>query len=142
MTRAIVDASVIVKTLVDQPLTDRARNVIRSYDLSAPALLLAEVSNALLRYVRAGVTPPEAALEAQKQLDGRGIDLHPIDEAFTREAFDVALTLSHSIYDCYYVALASRLQAPFITADMKLARKAASARITVINLADIPEGAP
>ncbi len=142
MTRAIVDASVIVKTLVDQPQTERARSVIRAYDLAAPVLLLAEVSNALLRYVRAGVTPPEVAVEALNQLNGRGIILHPIDEAFTREAFDAALTLSHSIYDCYYLALASRLRAPFITADLKLARKAAGAGVSVIDLADIPEGAP
>lgn len=58
MTRAIVDASVMIKTVVDQPLTANARTVIASFDLSAPSVLAAETVKALLRYVRAGLSQP------------------------------------------------------------------------------------
>ena len=141
MTRAIIDASVMVKTVVDQPLTGNARTVIKSYDLSAPTLLAAETANALLKYVRAGVSSRESAIEALETIGRHAIDFHPIDSVVTRESFEIALDLSHPIYDCYYLSLSRRLTAPFITADLKLLRKAEAAKFNVINLADIPESA-
>lgn len=105
MTRAIVDASVIVKTVVDQPLTANARTVIRSYDLSAPTLLAAETANALVKYVRLGSSTRASAIKALETIGSHAIDFHPIDEAATRESLDIALSISHSIYDCYYLTL-------------------------------------
>lgn len=142
MTRAIIDASVIVKTVVDQPFTANARTVIRSFDLSAPSLLKAETANALVKYVRLGSSTRAAAIKALETIGSHAIDFHPIDETATRESLDIALSISHSIYDCYYLTLSRRLTAPFITADLKLLRKAAAANFEVINLADIPESAP
>ncbi len=142
MTRAIVDASVIVKTVVDQPLTANARTVIASFDLSAPSLLTAETANALLKYVSAGLSSREAAIEALETIGRHAIDFHSIDEVATRESLEIALNLSHAIYDCYYLSLSRRLTAPFITADLKLLRKAEAAKFDVINLADIAERAP
>lgn len=141
MNRAIVDASVMVKTVVDQPLTANARTVIKSFDLSAPSLLTAETANALLKYVRAGLSSRECAIEALETIGRHAIDFHPVDAVVTRESFDIALDLSHPIYDCYYLSLSRRLTAPFITADLRLLRKAEVAKFNVINLADIPESA-
>lgn len=141
MTRAVVDASVIVKTVVDQPLTANARTVIRSFDLSAPSLLAAETANALLKYVCAGLSSRESALEALETIGRHAIDFHQIDAVVTRESLDIALDLSHPVYDCYYLSLSRRLTAPFITADLKLLCKAEAAKFNVINLADIPESA-
>lgn len=142
MSEAVVDASVVLKLLVDQPMTAEARQVVKSHELSAPALLLAEAANALLKYVRAGAATPDIADRSLKQIEGRAIDLHAIDRALTREAFEIGLALSHSVYDCYYLALSQRRKAPLVTADMKLFRKAAEAGFHVISLADFSEDAP
>ena len=142
MTGAVVDANVILKLLVDQPMTANAREVVKKYDLTAPALILAEVANALLTYVRAGSTSNKHAARSLMRLEQRAIDLHPIDQALTREAFAIGLTLTHPIYDCFYLALARRMSAPFITADLKFYRKAAAAGFDVLNLAEISGEAP
>lgn len=137
MTLAVVDASVIVKTIVDQELTANARSAVVSFDLAAPALLAAETASALLKYVRARCLSSTDALAALETIGRHAIDFHPIDDALTRDAFAIADALSHSVYDCYYLSLARSLKAPLITADRKLLRRAMTANFEVIGLGDI-----
>ena len=70
MTRAVIDASVAVKLLVDEDGADQAMIVYRTFELLAPELLLAECANIIWKKTRRGeLTAPEAELAAGLLVD-------------------------------------------------------------------------
>jgi predicted nucleic acid-binding protein len=115
--RAVVDASVAIKWLVDEPRSDLAFRLMEA-ELCAPALLLAECGNALWRRVRLGLLGRSQAAERLAALRSAPVKLHA-DDALTPAALDIALRLDHPIYDCLYLALAEE-QMPLVTADGRL----------------------
>jgi predicted nucleic acid-binding protein len=121
---AICDASVVVRWLVDDALSDVAIDARARYDLIAPKLLLSEAGNALRAYVRAGSLPLDLA---QRHLIGlpRQIELRDEDR-FMPLALRLAVENAHAIYDCVYAATAMTLSLPLITADVRFARKFAA----------------
>lgn len=123
---AVIDASAFVRDqLGDRPAgewIERAWSC--EITLIAPALIFAEVSNALLGYVRRG------ELTVDEALDGIA-DLHqlvqptPLDALYPA-AFELGLDRGLSAYDAAYAQLAESEEIPLVTADRKLA--AATAR--------------
>ena len=53
------------------------------------------------------------------------IDLHPVGEQVTR-AVQISGELDHPVYDCLYLACAEATGSTVVTADRRLANKAAS----------------
>ncbi len=135
MTRAVVDASVAVKWFVPQPLSNPAERVLATYDLTAPTLIFAEIGNALGKYFRANLISQDAALAVFDDLETRYFAPVELDEKISRIAIEIALSLSHPIYDCYYLALCRSAGLPLISDDRKLLSKASSAGFDVIALA-------
>lgn len=122
MTRAVIDASVAVKLLVDEDGADQAMIVYRTFELLAPELLLAECANIIWKKTRRGeLTAPEAELAAGL-LARSAIDLRPM-RGLVGAATRLAMALDHAAYDCLYLALAAAEDCPFITADERLVRK-------------------
>jgi predicted nucleic acid-binding protein len=134
----VVDASVAVKWVVDEPGTGQALK-LRGHALAAPDLLVAECANILWRKVRLGeLSGPEASL-AISLLVRADIELVPM-RSMARRAVDLSVALDHPAYDCMYLALAEAIERPFVTADARLLRRAAAAAtlgrsIDVIDLA-------
>lgn len=122
----VVDASVAVKWLLEEPGTVEAEALLAGGEpLWAPELLLAEIGNVVWKRTRHGEAP--AALRAAFDLlPGSFRRLVPMAE-LAAEALDLALRHDHSIYDCFYVALARRESAPLVTADARLAERFAAA---------------
>ena len=126
MSRLVIDASVAVKLLVDEDGAALATFVYRTFDLLAPALLLAECSNILWKKARKGELSNAEAITRSAMLTRTNIVLHPMEplvEAATREA----IRLDHPAYDCFYLALAAAEDCPFVTADERLVRKVEAA---------------
>jgi predicted nucleic acid-binding protein len=120
----IIDASVAVQWYVSQPNSAKALEIARSGDvLSAPDLILAEAGNAFWQSVRAGLLQRRDALDALSELPKRFDFLHSA-EPYVSEALEIAISLNHPIYDCFYLALARRERAPLVTADRRLAAAA------------------
>ena len=119
MTRAVVDASVAVKWLVDEKYTKQALQAYDTYELLAPTLIYAEVASALSKAViRRELIADEGP---RKMLEIIGADIETVpDELLAPEAVFLATRLNHSVYDCFYLALAEAEEAPLITADRKL----------------------
>jgi len=118
----VVDASIAVKWTVDEPGRREARQVLTwGREMFAPELILVEVGNALRRKERLGQVSEAMTANALTALAGE------IVLVSTRELWEDALGLSrrlqHSIYDCFYLALAMS-RGLLVTSDEKLVRKA------------------
>lgn len=118
----IVDSSVAVKWVADEPGSDRARALYLSDECWAPALIIAEVGNALWKKRRMKLVTSEQATAALRALPDR-IRLFDMNELAPR-AFAIAADLDHPIYDCFYLALAERERVPLVCADGPLVAKA------------------
>jgi predicted nucleic acid-binding protein len=127
----VVDASIAVKWVIPEVLSDKADRV-RDGDegVLAPDLLLVEVANALWRKTSAKEISAREADEAFNLVTESGIDLRPTGPLLPR-AMDAARRLEHPVYDCVYLALAEREHAAFVTADHRLLRRLATSRLGV-----------
>ena len=132
---AVIDASVAVKWFVPHKLTSNAEDALR-WRLSAPALILPEIANALWKYVRAGVMDRTTAADALSEIDFAYFGVVPLDEKIVTDAFGLATDLGHPVYDCVYLALGRKLGWPVLTDDRKLVDAGRRATIDVIALED------
>jgi predicted nucleic acid-binding protein len=85
-----------------------------------PDLVFAEVANALVAYIRAGVLEPEQARVRLRDLLALPLMVIPVRQ-LAEAAFDAALARGLSVYDACYAALAAASGAVLVTADAKLA---------------------
>ena len=124
MIRAVVDASVVIKWVVEEEGSDAALTLLDETELLAPDLLMAECANILWKKVaRRELNREEAGLAAEL-LQRAAIELVPT-RAVMADALRHAIDLGHPAYDCIYIALALERGCPFVTADERLARIAA-----------------
>jgi predicted nucleic acid-binding protein len=121
----VVDASVIVKLAKKEEGTDRAillkENHIKGKEkIAVPTLLFYEVANALLYAKELKEKEISEFLEILYELDFEIIELSVKDiikAAILGKQKDI------TVYDASYLILAQKLNANFITADLKLFRK-------------------
>ncbi len=111
--------------LRDEEDTEHADRLLDRYldevaALTAPCFLRYELSNALLRAVRDGRIPREAAVRSIQRLAGLGIAQQGDSDERVVSAFALAFGLGISFYDAMYVALGQELNLPVITADIVL----------------------
>ena len=124
--RFVVDASVAVKLLVDEPDSDAARGLAASgEELHAPRLMAPEAANALWRKARTGQMERADAGAALAWMAEMPLRWHD-DETVGADALRLALALDHAVYDCVYLALAHRIGATVVTADRRFANVLAS----------------
>lgn len=124
MSGLVVDASVAVKWLVDEPGSDQAGRLLdQDLVLHAPELLYVEAGNALWALARRRIISHQEADEAIKLLtDAPLITNHHLKDLLPA-AFSLADDLDHPIYDCCYLALALHLRYPLMTADSQFHQK-------------------
>ncbi len=120
----IVDASVAFKWIIDEPLSDEAEDLVAAHALVAPGILLAEVGHGVSKRIRRG----EIAIEGLKVGLARLPFLVELEssEADLARAFELALLLHHSFYDCLYLALAERRNELLVTVDDRFLAKLAA----------------
>lgn len=116
----VVDASVAVKLGVVETGADKARALAsRGEEFIAPDLLVSEVVNALwAKELRGDLAADERVLALTAALDAFD-EFAPCKDLAPR-ALDLALSLQHPAYDCFYLALAEARGAMFVTADTRL----------------------
>src|SRR5690348_3660963 len=115
--RIVVDASVAVKWVVNEPRTEAAL-ALRDEELIAPALWLAEAANALWRHVRLGELNRNQVLARLSELQTAPVASLPI-EPHVAKALELATEADHPVYDCVYLALALHQQARVVTDDRR-----------------------
>ena len=123
----VVDASVAVKWFVEEDQSDLAALVLAGDDpLHAPRLLASEVSSALWRKALRGEMELGNARTGMASLARMPITWHA-DETLAAECLRLAAAFDRSVYDCLYLALAYRLGARLVTADLRFANALAAA---------------
>jgi predicted nucleic acid-binding protein len=123
--RVCVDASLIIRTLVPEPLTEQALTLLAKWrreqaTLLAPALLAFEVTATLRRYVHFKRIAPSQGEKAFDQFLSMDVRL-----SHRRGIYPLAWALAKQLnrptaYDTAYLALAQLYHCDFWTADEKL----------------------
>jgi len=117
MSAWIVDASVAVKWLVEEPGSEAAA-ALRGEELHAPDWILVECANVLWAKARRREITREEADRGLALLREAPWTLAPAGELLVK-ALALAHELAHPVYDCLYLALAFDRDAPLVTADAR-----------------------
>ena len=135
---AVVDASVAVKWVVDEPHSEASAALLdRPIAWLAPRLMLVEAAAALRRKVsdrELSAVTGTAALRSLGDATREGTIRLADDEQLVTEAFLLAVELGHKVPDCMYLALAEREGCALTTADRRLASLARARRIPLIGV--------
>lgn len=114
----VVDASVAAKWLAPEPDSPLAEALLDD-ELIAPDLLFAEVGNILWKKQLRGEMDAAATQIGARWLLQVPLQVHD-SAGLLLDALALALQLHHPAYDCFYLALARRVDAPLVTADRRL----------------------
>ena len=119
--KLVVDASVAIKWLVAEEDSDAAHQLVAgSDDLHAPRLMASEIVNALWRKARLGEVETGRAGVLMAAVTEMPVRWNT-DETFCADAGRLAISLDRPVYDCVYLALAHRIGARVVTADVRFA---------------------
>lgn len=125
----VLDASAAIEVVLQRPASSEINAAITEADvIFVPDLFVAEVSNALWKYVVAGGANGSALLEDAVSLPDEVIS----STELYREAFGLATQSGHPVYDCLYAILARRNNATLLTVDRRLTTLVRSHEISVI----------
>ena len=120
----VIDASVVVKAILPNPLQNHCLLLVQTFDKKqpvAPALWAYETTSAIAKSVHFGAVTEEEAYQALEKLDGLGVRQFVPDAEQNLAAFNWTLRLKRaSAYDSYYLVLAQMLECDFWTADQRL----------------------
>jgi predicted nucleic acid-binding protein len=133
----VIDASIAVKWVVEEPGTAEALALRHEAKLIAPDLLVAECANILWKKVQRSELTTDEASFAARILVGADIELVPMRPLFGATT-KLALALDHPAYDCVYLALAIEKDCRLVTADERLLRKLAQTRRPNLRTRAIP----
>lgn len=135
----VIDASVVITSLLPETDSEAARALIASEACIAPDLIISECVNALWKSVRLDRILPgeaEAALGAVTKL---GVLLVPSGDLAGR-ALDLAIALEHPAYDCFYLALAETRGVEMVTQDGVFMRKVGAGRASIATVRLLERG--
>lgn len=118
MTELVVDASVAIKWVVEEPGSTAAIQLFE-HKLVAPDLLISECADTLWKKVRRGNLTSTGAEIAASALVRANVDLIPT-RSLLPMCVTLAMELDHPAYDSIYLALAAKRGSRFITADERL----------------------
>ncbi|PIW29907.1 MAG: hypothetical protein COW29_05385 [Rhodobacterales bacterium CG15_BIG_FIL_POST_REV_8_21_14_020_59_13] len=121
----VVDANVALAWAVPSSRTEAALRVLAAPgDITAPALLVQEVTNAVWLMARQGhVSPAEA--EAIRTDALAPVSWLASDAHLAARALAIATELDHPAYDAFYIAAAEAADTQLVTADRRLLAKTA-----------------
>lgn len=123
----VVDANLAIAMVLPHPYTTLTAQMLALwYELDerliAPQLLEYEATSALRRAVTIKMIDQQAAFEALRVILGLGIELVAPSPELDEQALSLAQRIGQSkVCDSQYLALAERENAPFWTADRRLA---------------------
>ncbi len=127
----VVDASVIIAVIANEPEKDQLIEITKGADLLAPASVHWEIGNAFSAMMKRGRVSLEQALEA--------IDIYckiPIRYTEVELGNSLAIVAKYEIYayDAYLLRCATKYNTALITLDRKLAQAGQEMNIEVVEV--------
>ncbi len=119
----IVDASVAMKWVLDEPGCEAAIALVAGERLAAPDLMFVECANVLWKKVRRGEIEPAAARQALAAIGSASVRVIAA-QTHLSDALSIALELGQTAYDSLYLAVAVAERAMLVTADTRFAAAA------------------
>jgi len=133
--KIVLDASAAIVAVIGKKNRETVlEHLADASSVLAPDLFVAEVTNALWKYVAAGemnIDAASAALDAALGL----IDATTPVAAFAPEALREAAIHRHPVYDLCYAVAARRAGASVLTVDRRLMNLLAAMRVPYLKLA-------
>jgi predicted nucleic acid-binding protein len=124
----IVDASVVVKWFVEEPLRSEARHILEyRKDIISPDFVQIEVANVVWKKLRRGEIGPYHAREIVALLS-EAVPEFVSTSRILKSANEFAIELDHPIYDCLYLACLAEPHDLLVTGDKRLFNKTRSSR--------------
>ena len=128
----VIDASVAAKVFFDEDDSELAEAALAGTGpLIAPDLLFAELASIAAKRVRRGQSTAEQGRQAVTAVGELLFESAPTPPLAAR-AFTLAAEHGFSAYDGVYLALAEQRGLRMLTADAKLARRAAGAGLSTL----------
>ena len=135
----VVDTNVMVQLLrTDEDDTPAERLLEQDSDWSAPAILVSELRNVLVGFVRRGAVTERQAIEMAEEASAILGDR--ITNPPGSETIGAALECGLSAYDAEFVVLARMLEVPLATLDTAILRGAPDVAVSAPVLAQRLEG--
>lgn len=128
----IVDTSAIIAVIANEPEKSAIVGHTAGAKLVAPASVHWEVGNAfsaMLRRNRITLSQAKQAIKSYEQITFRFIDID------LSQSLELSEQLNMYAYDAYVLACALNLRSPLLTLDKKLAMKAPSVGVQVLEVA-------
>lgn len=124
--RVIIDACVGGKWFFEEPLTDKALQIMEAYQqekilITVPGIFYPEIASICHKYVKRGIVTDDIADTYFKQMLKLSIDCYQ-ENKLVEAALENAYLFGISIYDALYVSLAEFYCAPLITVDEELVK--------------------
>jgi len=115
----VIDSSVAAKWFFDEEHSMAALNLLDNpFELNAPDFFFLEMKSLLCKRARRLELSITEAFEMDDEIRSMPIQSYPTI-ALRERAFELALEMKSSIYDCLYLALAEVLDGRMVTADRK-----------------------
>jgi predicted nucleic acid-binding protein len=115
----VIDASVGLKWVVDEPGSDAAVALVVARSLITSGLFWAEAANALATKGCRGELDRAAVEDAWRDLARAPLEVVPLEPEGIHAALALAADLGHPVYDCCYLAVALARGTVIVTADRR-----------------------
>jgi len=115
----VLDASVALKVVISEALSEQAVVLLERSVLVAPDLLVVECASAIWKRRQRGDIDADLAGRAFRNFRKMPI-IFRSDRGLIDAAFEMAGELGHPVYDCLYLALAEEWRTVVVTADRRL----------------------
>jgi predicted nucleic acid-binding protein len=133
MTAYVADASVLFKTLVEEPDSRQAETLLSRAQIVVPEIVYAEVANALWARVHDRRLSAQIAAGLMQDFASVAFEVHS-PRLHIQRALNLATILDHPVYDCIYLALAEKLGLALVTTDRRFITVLRRARLQSVDI--------
>jgi predicted nucleic acid-binding protein len=127
----VVDASVLIAVIANEPDKQKLIDITREAELIAPLSVHWEIGNAfsaMLKRQRVTLEQAVEAIETYLQIPVRFVEVELVDSVAIADELDLYA------YDAYLLRCAVKYRSPLLTLDSKLIQAAKKKRIPVLEL--------
>ncbi|GHU08723.1 twitching motility protein PilT [Spirochaetia bacterium] len=125
----LIDASVIIAFIIDEPEKEIAIKLTKDAMLLAPEMIPYEIGNALTRVYKRHILDEPGIIRAYNTYKEIPLKLIEVD---IENALKIACKYTIYAYDAYYLETAKRLNIPLLTFDGNMKRIAQNMKLTVL----------